>query len=92
MANNRLYLCIVDNDDKCIDCLLIAKHLGGPWFVPYKMYEGGFVNELNEFLAKAFIHGSGITLKDEYMESHFPTIHLYNEKRKGKWVFIPKED
>ena len=83
MANNRLYLIEINDDDEVVNQLCIAKHFGGSWDV--RIDE----NRLDDFLLDVFIHGNGIALRDEYMKSVPPAIYPYNDDiENGKWVFI----
>ena len=88
MANNRLYLCAIDDDDNVAEVLMIAKHFNGPWEMR------ATIEEIDSFLVNAFINRRGIALKDEYMAVPFPEIWLYNDwcESPGHWEFVKEEE
>ena len=89
MANNRLILCEVDDDNEIVNEMIIAKNMGGEWYCSYA-HEKVYVDDINEFLLKAFINGNGISVRDEYMDVPLPPIHVYNDPYEGKghWEFV----
>lgn len=70
MANNRLYLCEVDDDGKIVDLAKIAKNSGEGW------YFFGSVERINELFRNSFVNGHGISLTDEYSDE--PMGIVYN--------------
>ena len=96
MANNRLYLCAVDEDNQIIREKLIGKHMAGPWFLVDFLYDDAdeFINSINDFLRDTFIDGYGISLKDDYMDTPMPGLWHYNSycSGEGHWEFIKDKE
>ena len=96
MANNRLWLCSV-NDEGVIEYnLLLCKNMGGEWYTVDYLYDNPkeYIEKINDFLIESFISGNGISIKDEYMDVPLPPLHVYNGEYEGKghWEFIKEND
>lgn len=97
MANNRMYLCAVNEDNKIVAEIQIGKHTAGSWYLMDYLYDDPqeFLDKINRFFQDAFINACGIALKDEYMDIPLPALWHYNDycERNGHWEFIEdKED
>ena len=96
MANNRLYLCAVDDNGVIVDKMTLCKHLGGQWGTVHYLSDNplDFIESVNDFMLDAFAFGYGLAIKDEYMTVTLPPIYTYNDdyEGKGKWVFVKEVD
>lgn len=92
MANNRLYLCAVDDSGDIVDQMTLCKNFGGHWGTIHYLFDNpfDFIEKINDFMLDAFCFGYGLAIKDEYMDVPLPPIYTYNNnyKGEGKWVFI----
>lgn len=78
MANNRLYLCAVDDSGNIKGKLFLAKHFGGAWY-SCRYDNTALEDDINEFFELAFIDGLGIALKAEDMTTPTNAVWHYND-------------
>ena len=96
MANNRLFLCAVDDNGVIVDEMTLCKNFGGQWGTVHYLLDNpfDFIEKVNDFMRDAFCFGNGLAIRDEYMDVPLPSIYTYNDEYegKGKWVFIKEVD
>lgn len=76
MANNRLYLCAVDEDGNVKKQLFLAKHFGGAWHHCWYRDDVSFEDALNELFVDMLIEEWGLALIAEDMD--YPTDAVWN--------------
>ena len=75
MANNRMYICAVDDDGKIVDMVKLARHSGGEW------HFYGDVEWIDKLFHDAFLNGHGIALTDEYNDDRpLKIVYTYNNE------------
>lgn len=92
MANNRLFLCAVDDNGYIVDEMTLCKNFGGQWGTVHYLLDNpfDFIEKINDFMRDAFCFGHGLAIRDEYMDVPLPSIYTYNDdyEGEGKWVFV----